>query len=173
MGLTGTGGDGFKNGGFPQEAVALRAPVEGYVGRAGDDCYHEEEEEEGYEGGRQGTFATVSTDPNSSSRSMGLRSSSSLSAAVYSTLSPLSSASSGDEDWSSDGTGEGLEKGEDGGGGAPDPAALEVLEVVKRQLTDALRALAVSFGQVGYCQGMYDAAVVYDLAACSDGVFQY
>lgn len=33
------------------------------------------------------------------------------------------------------------------------PGTLRQLESVKSQLTDLLRALAVSFGQVGYCQG--------------------
>ncbi|CAM9619814.1 unnamed protein product, partial [Sphacelaria rigidula] len=36
----------------------------------------------------------------------------------------------------------------------PSPGTLKQLAAVKAQLTDLLRALAVSFGQVGYCQGL-------------------
>ncbi|CAN0395630.1 unnamed protein product, partial [Laminaria digitata] len=85
-------------------------------------------------------YATGSTDPSSSSRTLRVRSSSSLSVAVFSTLSPVSSSAS--DDYHS------------GGGGAPSPGTLSQLAMVKGQLTDALRALAVSFGQVGYCQGL-------------------
>ena len=68
----------------------------------------------------------------------------------FSTLSPLSSPasnySSGDEEMG------------DGAGGRrrrlpPSPGTIKQLEGVKAQLTDALRALAVAFGDVGYCQG--------------------
>lgn len=62
---------------------------------------------------------------------------------AFSTLSPLGSESS---------MGSSGECGADGGGVAS-PGTLKQLESVKAQLTDLLRALAVSFGQVGYCQG--------------------
>lgn len=66
----------------------------------------------------------------------------------FSTLSPLSSPAS---NFSSAGE----EMGEGGGRRRlpPSPGTLEQLEGVKAQLTDALRALAVAFGDVGYCQG--------------------
>ncbi|CAM9921078.1 unnamed protein product, partial [Scytosiphon promiscuus] len=42
----------------------------------------------------------------------------------------------------------------------PSPNTIRQLEMVKGQLTDCLRALAVSFGEVGYCQGL-DYVVAY------------
>lgn len=61
----------------------------------------------------------------------------------FSTLSPMGSDGSM---WSASGSDpEGVEP--------PSPGTLKQLEAVKAQLTDLLRALAVSFGQVGYCQG--------------------
>lgn len=131
----------------------------------GDGEFHKqkpegEREEGGDRGGSGGgsdprKYATGSTDPSSSSRTLRVRSSSSLSVAVFSTLSPVSSSASGDY-LSDGGGGEGDGRGmgeEGGGGGAPSPGTLSQLAMVKGQLTDALRALAVSFGQVGYCQG--------------------
>lgn len=73
----------------------------------------------------------------------------------FSTLSPLGSAAS---NFSSGGEGEEGTNGGGGGGGGrgrslPSPNTIRQLEMVKGQLTDCLRALAVSFGEVGYCQG--------------------
>lgn len=95
-------------------------------------------------------YATGSTEPASSSRTLRVTSSCSLPVTVFSTLSPVSSSAS-DDYLSEDGGREG--GGGEGGGGAPSPGTLSQLAMVKGQLTDALRALAVSFGQVGYCQG--------------------
>ncbi|CAN0376878.1 unnamed protein product, partial [Hapterophycus canaliculatus] len=77
----------------------------------------------------------------------------------FSTLSPLGSAAS---NFSSGGEGE----EETSGAGRrrtrlpPSPNTIRQLDVVKGQLTDCLRALAVSFGEVGYCQGL-DFVVAY------------
>ena len=75
----------------------------------------------------------------------------------FSTLSPLSSPAS---NFSSGGEDDDDEADEGGGGRRrrrrrlpPSPGTVKQLEGVKAQLTDALRALAVAFGDVGYCQG--------------------
>lgn len=111
------------------------------------------------------TFSTAAMSNNSIS-STGMyysveqqqRSSSPLSCRVCSTtLSPLGSP--GSDRPQHDGGESGVE-GERGGvremgnrERIPSLRTLQELERVKGQLSDALRALAVSFGQVGYCQG--------------------
>ncbi|CAN0208297.1 unnamed protein product, partial [Ectocarpus sp. 12 AP-2014] len=97
----------------------------------------------GYE---EGMFPTVTTILASNTTSVIGRSTSSISNPTrgFSTLSPLSSAASN------------LSCEDDRGEKSPlpSPATIRQLELVKGQLTDALRALAVSFGEVGYCQGL-------------------
>lgn len=80
--------------------------------------------------------------------------------AGFSTLSPLGSELSNFScsDRSDDGKGGGHNSDDDEEYGpdadAASPGTIKQLESVKAQLTDLLRALAVSFGQVGYCQGV-------------------
>eukprot|EP00752_Nemacystus_decipiens_P011458 g10175.t1 len=117
----------------------------------------------GGEGGGRGegtVFSTVSTEVASVSTSVrGSRSLSSVSNPTggFSTLSPLSSPAS---NFSSGGEEGEEETVEDGGGGRrgqrvpPSPGTIRQLEGIKAQLTDALRAIAVAFGDVGYCQGL-------------------
>eukprot|EP00903_Cladosiphon_okamuranus_P009068 g8669.t1 len=101
-------------------------------------------------------FPTVSTDAASVSTSVRDRSLSSASnnpTGGFSTLSPLGSPasdySSGDEDGETNEAGVRRRRRQ-----APSPGTIKQLEVVKAQLTDALRALAIAFGDVGYCQGL-------------------
>ncbi|CAM9214147.1 unnamed protein product, partial [Ascophyllum nodosum] len=120
----------------------------------------------GGEGGKEtaagGTsFSTFSTAAISSSGNWSVgepRSSSPLSCRVYSTLSPLGTPLRGQEgeDYAHGGCVGGEGEGEEGDGSefVPSPRILRELEAVRGQLTDALRALAVAFSKVGYCQGL-------------------